>query len=91
MLSSLRKQPSFDLVVVDVGRMFVEPVFELVISSKQEFEGFTHHVGWSCIDELSVILQLCFDFFLQTNLKSCSFWFFGWCFQLWNEFELDCV
>ena len=71
--------------------MFVEPVFELVISSKQEFEGFTHHVGWSCIDELSVILQLCFDFFLQTNLKSCSFWFFGWCFQPWNEFELDCV
>jgi len=61
LLRCLRKQTSFDLLMVAIARMVIEPVFELVISSKQEFERFGHDVGWGCVDKLSAILKLQFD------------------------------
>jgi len=76
LLSGLRKQPSFDLVTVVIVGTVTQPASELFIFPEQELERFAHHVRRSCVDELSVVLQFQFDFFLEANLKGCSFRFF---------------
>jgi hypothetical protein len=79
-LRGLRKKISFDLVIIAVGRMLIEPAFE-VVAPKQELERFARDVGRSRVDELGAIVQLRFDFFLQANLKSCGFRSLRWCVQ----------
>jgi len=81
LLRGLCKNVSSDLLLVDVGRMFAQPAFELVIPLEQELERFTDDVGRICADELGVSVQVVSDFFLQANLKGCSLWLFGRCFQ----------
>jgi len=81
LLRGLRKNVSSDLLLVDVVRVFAQPAFELVIPLEQELERFTDDVGRICADELGVSVQVVSDFFLQANLKGCSLWLFGWCFQ----------
>ena len=67
-------------MVVGAGTM-IEPLSELFIFLEQELERFAHHVGRSCIDKLSVAVELQLDFFLQTDLKSCGFWFLDGAFS----------
>jgi hypothetical protein len=81
LLRGLRKNVSSDLLLVDVVRVFAQPALELVIPLEQELERFTDDVGRICADELGVSVQVVSDFFLQANLKGCSLWLFGWCFQ----------
>jgi hypothetical protein len=80
-LRSLRKIVSSDVLLVAVGRMFAQPTFELIVPPEQELERFTDDVGRICADEFDVSVQVVSDFFLQANLKGCSLWLFGWCFQ----------
>ena len=81
LLRGLRKNVSFGLFLVDVGRMFAQPTLELVVPLEQQLECFADDVGRICADELGVSVQVVSDFFLQANLKGCSFWLFRWCFQ----------
>ena len=81
LLRGLRKNVSSVLLLVDVGRVFAQPALELVIPLEQQLERFTDDVGCICADELGVSVQVVSDFFLQANLKGCSLWLFGWCFQ----------
>ncbi len=81
LLRGLRKSVSSGLFLVDVGRMFAQPTLELVVPLEQQLECFADDVGRICADELGVSVQVVSDFFLQANLKGCSLWLFGWCFQ----------
>src|SRR6266566_1147637 len=81
LLCGLGKNVSSDLLLVDVGRMFAQPAFELVVPLEQELERFADDVGRICADEHGVSVQVVSDFFLQANLKGCSFWLLQWCFQ----------
>ena len=81
LLRGLRKNVSSDLFLVDVARVLAKPAFELVVPLEQELECFADDVGRICADELGVSVQVVSDFFLQPNLKGCSLWLFGWCFQ----------
>ena len=80
-LRGLCKNVSSGLSLVDVGRMFAQPAFEFVVSLEKQLECFADDVGRICADELSVSVQVVSHFFLQANLKGCSLWLFGWCFQ----------
>jgi len=80
-LRGLCKNVSSGLFLVDVGRMFAQPAFEFVVSLEKQLECFADDVGRICADELSVSVQVVSHFFLQANLKGCSLWLFGWCFQ----------
>jgi len=80
LLRGLRKKVSFDLLLVDGGRVFAQPAFELVVPLEQELERFTDDVGRICADELGVSVEVVPDFFLQANLKGCGFGLFRWCF-----------
>ncbi len=84
LLRDLRKNVSSDLLLVDVARVLAKPALELGIPLEQELERFTDDVGCTCADELGVSVQVVSDFFLQANLKGCSLWLFGWCFQQWQ-------
>ena len=81
LLRGLRKNVSSGLFLVDVGRMFAQPAFEFVVSLEKQLECFADDVGRICADELRVSVQVVSHFFLQANLKGCSLWLFGWCFQ----------
>ena len=81
LLRGLRKNVSFDLLLVDVVRVFAQPALEVIIPLEQELERFTDDIGRICADELSVSVQVVSHFFLQANLKGCSLWLFGRCFQ----------
>ena len=81
LLRGFRKSLSSGLFLVDVGRMFAQPTLELVVPLEQQLECFADDVGRICADELSVSVQVASHFFLQANLKGCSLWLFGWCFQ----------
>jgi hypothetical protein len=81
LLRGLRKNVSFDLLLIDVARVLAKPAFELVVPLEQKFERFTDDIGRICADELGVSVQVVPDFFRQTNLKGCSLGLFRWCFQ----------
>jgi hypothetical protein len=81
LLRGLRKNVSSDLLLVNVVRVFAQPALELVIPLEQELVRFADDVGRVCADELGVSVQVVSHFFLQANLKGCSLWLFGWCFQ----------
>src|SRR6185437_486599 len=53
LLHGLAKNVSFDLLAVDVVRMFAKPAFELVVPLEQELERLTDDVGSVRADELS--------------------------------------
>jgi len=75
---------SVDLLLIDVGRMFAEPVFEVGVPLEEEFEGFADDVGRISTNELSVSIEVAPDMFIQAELKGGSFVFFEWCFQQWH-------
>jgi len=81
MLGGLGKNVSSDLLLIDVGWMFAKPALELGVPLEQELERFADDIGRMCADELGVSVQVVSDFFVYANLKSCSLWLFGWCFQ----------
>src|SRR6266571_2799888 len=91
LLRGLRKNVSFDFFWVDVARALAQPAFELGVPLEQELERFADDVGRICADELGVSVQVVSDFFLQANLKGCSLWLFGWCFQYWQRFSSFCL
>ena len=80
-LRGLCKNVSSGLFLVDVARVLAKPALELGIPLEQELERFADDVGRICADELSISVQAVSHFFLQANLKGCSLWLFGWCFQ----------
>src|SRR5579859_3016434 len=73
----LGKNVSFNLLLVDVGRVFAHPTLEFVVPPEKQLECFAEDVGRIRADELSVSVQGLPDFFLQANLKGCSLWLFG--------------
>ena len=81
LLCGLGVDSSFGLSVVATVGLLFQPAFELVVLLEKELERFAYDVGRSCVDELDVPVQVVSDFFLQANLKGCSFWLFQWCFQ----------
>ena len=81
LLRGLCKNVSFECLLLDLGRMVAQPMLELVVPFEKQLEGFTDDVGRICADEFGVSVQVASDFFLQTNLKGCSLWLFGWCLQ----------
>ena len=86
MLRGLCKSVSSGLFLVDVGRMFAQPTLELVVPLEQQLECFADDVGRICADELGVSVQVVSDFFLQANLKGCSFGCFDGAFSSGNCF-----
>jgi len=81
LLFGLGVDSSFGLLVVVTAGLLFQPAFELVVLLEKELERFAYDVGWSCIDELGVPVQVVSDFFLQADLKGCSFGCFDGAFR----------
>ena len=54
-------------------RGVVGPKFELAVFPKQELQSFGDNVRRTGVKKFGVPVQIAPDFFLQTNLKICSF------------------
>src|ERR1039458_10385617 len=64
--------------------MLAQPVLKFLVFTAEEFQSFGHNVGWSRVEELGVVVQIAFDFFLQANLNVCGFRLFQWWFHEWH-------
>src|ERR1039457_7150635 len=64
--------------------MLAQPVLKFLVFTAEEFQSFGHNVGWRRVEELGVVVQIAFDFFLQANLNVCGFRLFQWWFHEWH-------
>jgi hypothetical protein len=70
------KRLSFLAWVLIGAELACKPGLKFPVLAMQQFQDFADNVGWICIKELCVPVQVGSDVFLQANLEQCSFWLF---------------
>ena len=65
---------SFQDCVAPVGALACKPGLKLSVFAIEQFEDFADDVGWVCVEELRVPVEVESDFFLQADLEGCGLW-----------------